>query len=53
LGADDTLESDGSVHDPYRIEYLRQHVEQMKKAIKDGVDLIGFTVWDCIDIILA
>ncbi|MFM9277859.1 glycoside hydrolase family 1 protein [Paenibacillus jiagnxiensis] len=51
LGASDTLESDGTVHDPYRIEYLRKHVEQMKEAINDGVKLIGYTAWGCIDIV--
>ena len=40
LGAVDTLEPDGTVHDPYRIDYLRGHIQAMKKAInEDGVDL--------------
>lgn len=51
LGAKDVLEEDGSIHDPYRIEYLRNHVKQMKEAIKDGVDLIGYTMWGFIDIV--
>lgn len=39
LGAFDTLEADGSIHDPYRIDYLRAHIEQMKRAVEeDGVD---------------
>ena len=50
LGAYDTLE-DGQVHDNYRIDYLRQHIEQMGEAIKDGVDLIGYTMWGIIDIV--
>lgn len=53
LGSTDTLEPDGSVHDPYRIEYLRLHIEQMKEAIKDGVELIGYTAWGSIDIVSA
>jgi 6-phospho-beta-glucosidase len=53
LGAEDTVEEDGSIHDPYRIEYLRQHIVAMKEAIKDGVDLIGYTTWGCIDIVSA
>lgn len=53
LGAYDTLEEDGSIHDNYRIEYLRAHIEQMAEAIKDGVDLIGYTPWGCIDLVSA
>lgn len=52
LGAVDTVE-DGKVHDPYRIDYLRAHVEAMDKALVDGVDLIGYTPWGCIDLISA
>lgn len=51
LGARDVLESDGLVHDPYRIDYLKAHVEQMKEAILDGVELIGYTMWGFIDIV--
>jgi 6-phospho-beta-glucosidase len=51
LGAVDELTADGQVHDDYRIDYLRDHVEQMKEAIKDGVNLIGYTMWAPIDII--
>lgn len=39
LGAYDKLEEDGSIHDNYRIDYLRAHVEQMKEAVKDGIEL--------------
>jgi len=53
LGAADTLEPDGSIHDDYRIDYLRWHVEQMAEAIEDGVDLIGYTPWGCIDLVSA
>lgn len=53
LGASDTLESDKSVHDPYRIDYLRAHIEAMAEAIEDGVDLIAYTPWGCIDLISA
>lgn len=49
LGAYDTLE-DGQVADDYRIDYLKAHIQQMMKAVEiDGVDLIGYTVWGCID----
>ncbi|MDN6900019.1 glycosyl hydrolase family protein [Oenococcus sicerae] len=54
LGAVDHLEKDGSVHDQYRISYLRDHIEQMKRAVYyDGVDLIGYTPWGCIDLVSA
>ncbi|RAI98266.1 6-phospho-beta-glucosidase [Paenibacillus pabuli] len=51
LGATDKLEEDGSIHDTYRIDYLRRHIEQMREAVADGVDLMGFTSWGPIDII--
>jgi 6-phospho-beta-glucosidase len=43
LGAYDKVEEDGSIHDDYRIDYLQKHIEQMREAVKDGVDLIGYT----------
>ena len=52
FGAIDKKEEDGSCHDPYRIDYLRAHIEQMKKAVEeDGVNLMGYTPWGCIDCI--
>ena len=51
LGAYDKLESDGSIHDTYRIDYLRQHIAQMKEAVEDGVDLMGYTPWGCVDLV--
>lgn len=53
LGAKDVLEEDGSVHDDYRIDYLRKHIEQMGEAIEDGVDLMGYTPWGCIELVSA
>lgn len=53
LGQDDTLEEDKSIHDPYRIDYMKQHIEQMAEAIDDGVELVGYTPWGCIDIVAA
>ncbi len=53
LGAKDVLEEDGSIHDSYRIDYLRQHIAEMKEAVKDGVDLMGYTPWGCIDLVSA
>lgn len=53
LGAYDKLEADGSIHDSYRIDYLRRHIEQLKEAVIDGVDLIGYTPWGWIDVVSA
>jgi 6-phospho-beta-glucosidase len=54
LGAKDVVEADGSINDDYRIEYLREHIKAMKAAIEeDGVELLGYTTWGCIDIISA
>lgn len=54
LGAIDKVESDGSINDDYRIDYLKQHIEEMSKAINiDGVDLIAYTPWGCIDLVSA
>lgn len=54
LGARDIVTEDGQIHDDYRIDYLRAHIEQMDKAInEDGVDLIGYTPWGCIDLVSA
>lgn len=53
FGAVDTIEADGSINDDYRIGYLRDHIEQMKESVKDGVDLIGYTTWGCIDLVSA
>lgn len=51
LGARDTLTQDGKIHDDYRIDYLKKHIEQMKEAVKEGVDLMRYTPWGCIDLI--
>lgn len=53
LGAYDTVEADGSINDDYRIEYLRAHIDQMGEAIQDGVEVMGYTSWGCIDLISA
>jgi len=50
FGAIDKPNADGFIEDDYRIDYLRAHIEQMKKAVlEDGVDLMGYTPWGCID----
>ena len=51
LGAFDTLEADGTVHDQYRIDYLRAHIEQIQWAISDGVEVMGYCPWSAIDLV--
>ncbi len=53
LGAIDHLNEDGTIHDDYRIAYLKAHVEAMAEAIEDGVNLIAYTPWGCIDLVSA
>ncbi len=53
LGAYDKVEKDGSINDDYRIDYLRKHIAAMREAVKDGVDLMGYTPWGCIDLVSA
>ena len=53
LGAKDEVDADFYVEDDYRIDYLRQHIVAMREAIQDGVELMGFTPWGCIDLVSA
>jgi 6-phospho-beta-glucosidase len=53
LGAVDKVEEDGSINDDYRIEYLREHIKEMKNAIGDGVEIMGYTSWGPIDLVSA
>ena len=52
FGAIDIKEEDGSVNDDYRIHYLKNHIIEMEKAIDlDGVNVLGYTPWGCIDVV--
>lgn len=54
LGANDMLGEDGTVEDEYRINYLREHIREMIKAVdEDGVALLGYTPWGWIDSVSA
>ena len=54
LGAVDTPDENGFVNDTYRIDYLREHIKAMEQAVNiDGVPLLGYTPWGCIDLISA
>lgn len=50
IGATDEM-VDGEIHDYVRIDYLRNHIKEMRKAVDDGVDLFGYTMWGCIDLV--
>lgn len=54
IGWNDVVEADGSIHDDYRIDYLRQNIRSMDDAMTlDGVDLMGYCMWGCIDLVSA
>lgn len=54
FGAVDEIGDDGEIHDEYRIDYLREHIEAMQEAvIYDGIDLMGYTPWGFIDLVSA
>ncbi|OTF88976.1 6-phospho-beta-glucosidase [Ligilactobacillus salivarius] len=54
LGAKDTLSAKNKVNDIYRINYLRDHIQALKAAVtEDGVEVLGYTSWGCIDLISA
>ena len=47
----DDLLVDGVINDDYRIDYMRKHIEEMKKAVEEGVDCRGYLPWGPIDIL--
>ncbi len=51
LGEFDQLEADDSVHDAYRIAYLKSHLVACQQALQDGVELIGYCAWSFTDIL--
>lgn len=53
LGARDVVQADGQIHDDYRINYLRAHIEAIQGALADGVNVMGYTPWGCIDLVSA
>lgn len=54
LGAVDEPDENGYVADDYRIDYLAAHIQAMRDAVEqDGVDLLGYTTWGCIDLVSA
>ncbi|MBW9386128.1 6-phospho-beta-glucosidase [Enterobacter sp. EC_62] len=53
LGAKDKPDADGTVQDDYRISYLNDHLVQVREAIEDGVEVMGYTSWGPIDLVSA
>lgn len=53
LGAIDEPDAQGEINDDYRISYLREHIKAMGEAIEDGIPVIGYTSWGCIDLVAA
>lgn len=54
FGAVDEVAEDGKIYDKYRVDYLKAHIKEMIKAVdEDGVDLMGYTPWGCIDLVSA
>ncbi|MFD2829063.1 glycoside hydrolase family 1 protein [Corticicoccus populi] len=57
LGAVDELVKDENgewtVEDDYRIDYMNAHLQQVGRAVEDGVDIMGYTSWGCIDLVSA
>ena len=51
LGTPDVLIEDGRVHDDYRIDYIRGHLEAMALAMEDGVHLMGYCPWSVMDLL--
>ena len=54
IGWADELTSDNKIHDSYRIDYLKKNLSSMRDAVTlDGVDLMGYTMWGCVDLVSA
>jgi len=53
FGAVDKVESDGTINDDYRIDYLRQHIYALQETIKDGVAIMGYMTWGSTDMVSA
>ena len=51
LGTEDTLTEDGKIHDSYRIDYMRRHIEAIGQALEDGVKVMGYCPWSVIDLL--
>lgn len=53
IGVNEELDQEGKLHDDYRIAYLNDHLREVKKAMEDGVEVMGFLSWAPIDLVSA
>ena len=53
IGLDENLDENHRIHDPFRVEYTRDHLLQVEEAIKDGCDIMGYLYWGPIDVVSA
>ena len=53
IGLDENLDESGHIHDPFRVEYVRDHLLQVEEALKDGCDIMGYLYWGPIDVVSA
>lgn len=53
MGAKDKMEEDGSIQDDYRIDYFKTHLQAVNMAIKEGVEIMGYTSWGSTDFVSA
>ncbi len=44
-------DEDGRIHDPYRIQYLKEHIEQCNLAMDEGIELLGYCPWSFVDLV--
>lgn len=51
LGAFDKLEADGSINDDYRIKFISDHIDAIKQATKEGVDVLAYCTWSFTDLL--
>lgn len=45
----DFVMSDGKVHDPQRIEFLKLYLHGLKRAVEEGIPVIGYQYWSILD----
>lgn len=53
FGAQDVLEEDNAIHDPYRISYMNEHLKEVANALDDNIPLIGYISWGILDLVSA
>lgn len=51
IGVKEELNENHTVQDPYRVDFIRKHIEQMRFAVDDGVEVLGYLMWAALDIV--